>query len=371
MSMADAASLDPTTGWLSQSTDRMDSSTIVDKLFWGMCTANGFSLGLKRNRLLKILCVTLWLASALLYCAGVPVYVNRAMSLEESHGNFLSRVNTITGVLFLFIGLYWKLFFILKNEDLGPGAWKRGRRFRDILPFLFYYSPYLFLSVVGFFRSSFHHKLCSIVFLLHDSLRVISFALYNDALDEILNMQTQLKISAEISGTSVVDSAIARKWQIRDKITKVNELFALPLIIHYLHFLTMVLYILSEFFGNPQKQEELVVSIVCLFSTSSQVISLARKGSAIESHNSQLEGHFFKKTLIRDNVNRIDPDVFDIFRIRDECDFLKVATFNVDFQNFLRYLTFCVTFVSVVLQFDYKIVQYVSSLGQETLARSG
>lgn len=344
--------------------DLSGAPTKADKVFRGLCAADGLRLGLERNICLKIMCFAGWLVTTIVSCGAVAYYVPGRLALEKEKVSLTVSVNLINSILTLIFAWCWKLSFMLNNDSFDYVLQVSGRRLRDIFPLLLCLCPYLILNFVAISQFADRSlQLGRIVFVLYDFSRMNFLMLYNDALIKILKIQIELKVSIATPMTATSrDEISSRKWLIRDLITKVNDLFALPLIMFYLHFLTMVVCFFCDFFGQSSELNELSVIMASVLCDIFQALSLVNKCSTVAAHNAELEGYVFKQTLSKDGDELVDADFLAVFRLREECDFLRVASFTIDIRSFLKYLTFCVTLVAIVLQFDYKVVRYVKTL---------
>ena len=55
-------------------------------------------------------------------------------------------------------------------------------------------------------------------------------------------------------------------------------------------------------------------------------------------------------------------ELTNVFRFREEWDSLKVASFSINLNSFLRYVATQVTFLIVVLQIEYEVTRTMNAL---------
>lgn len=305
----------------------------------------------------------MWLFTALLYIGAVPWYEVSQVSSKTERLTLAESVDLICGVVGAFGALRWKLSFILRNDDFESTLLVNGRRFRDFLPILLCSCPLQVMTVMlAATAPSWPVLLGYLFFIIYNSTTITSLLLYNDAMLNILQIEADLARSAK----TLIDENefIAKKWELRDRIKSVNELFAEPLMILYSQLPMMVLFTFCEVLGRSPELGELVVLIICMFSYLYQFLFLVRKGSDLNARTSILDMRLHLKIAMSDNGEDCVHlnSVIVQFCPRGELDSLRVICYTIDTANFMRYLLFCVTVVTILLQFDYKVVRYVNKL---------
>lgn len=335
---------------------KLNSSTRADRVFWVLCTITGLCFESRRNSYSRILCIFGLIVTAAVSFCSLPWWFYKEGTLTSS-----SSVILLAGVISKTVTLRWKILFIREYDSFEFILRSRGRRSTDLLPFL---SP-LFPKLVLTFKilseaTTWWVPFCEMTHLFYTFSMSSFLMLYADAITKILGIQNDLMLSLEnLDSSSDADSLIPRKWLIRDLTAKVNALFARFMVVFYFKLLTTVILLFNLIALQTSESTELYLTYVWIIAALLQILLTVRKCSTVNTNNLRLESYVFK--LAYEESRGIDANFLSVFRVREEFDDLKVGTFTIDIQNFLKYLTFCVTIVAIVLQFDYRIVRQLNN----------
>lgn len=338
-----------------------NSESVSDKVFSLVCVLNGLFTQTSRSQRLKVIASVMWFLMAVLWLYWLACLLHHDVLAAEEQVNLMSMVFVFNSVYYSISCLCLRLSFITRNEDFKFILKKRGRKFHDLAHIVVCASSIQVLHVHRFIeaRDDFA-RLHEVVFFFYDMIMMSFFLLYNDAINNILEAQLELKNFAKSTLFREIDNILSEKWKIRNQVKKVNELFATPLVVYYSQLLMVVLFTFKQAVGTQYTSVETAILVVCQCSYLFQLFSVARKGSALAAHGFRLEIRFLK--LVPDQTAFEHASILTVLRFREEWDVLQVACFTLSISSFLRFLASCVTCIAVVLQFDSKVVGTINRL---------
>lgn len=342
--------------------DQTKALNVSDILFRALCVMSGLFPQLSQSRRQRVVSVLIWLSTLVLWIFWIYDFLCREIALGYEDPNMFQMISIPNWVIYSIVGLSWRLLFMLKSKDFESVLQKRNRRLRDVVLPVLSVSPLQVLHVYKFFtitdKSARFGELC---FLSFDFIVLGFFLAYEDATTHILKIHTQLNVSTKTTTALTATEILAEKGRIRKMTRKINKLFALPLAMYYSNIVIVVLYTLSQSLGNRSAAHETVILIVCQFCYLLQLSLLAKKGSTLATKCLKLESIVLMR--IPDNDSPSSSHLLRAVRFREEWDVLKVGCFALGTPNLLRFLASCVTFIAVVLQFDYRVVRAMNRLG--------
>lgn len=252
---------------------------------------------------------------------------------------------------------------MLKNEDYESILRKHGRSLGQVIPKMVCLSLYIAFDAKTILKSTEWVRTFEGIFMMiSDSTLTSFYLLYDDAACNILDYQARLALSVKTSLHSDENYVFSQKWRLRRLMEKVNRLFAWPLSTFFSVLFLVILHTSARFLESNPDQWDTMLFIACELCDPIQMYALASKGSAIGAQNAKLESYLLEHTSVATFDSQIRARLLPVFRVREEWDVLQVAGFTLNLPNFLRYLGFCVSFVAVILQFDYKVVRAINDL---------
>lgn len=249
-----------------------------------------------------------------------------------------------------------------KYESVLP---ERGSGLRAFISRTICYTLYIAMDVKYVTAATgWRRRLTCMLTLIADMTLLDYFYLYDDAVSNILELQADLQLSMETSSIPMESNHRSRKWLIRKHIRRVNKLFAFPLATFFSVLLPVVFFTFTQFFDhrlNPSESALVLVDQGCYLI---QMFGIARKGSLVRSRGVDLEGFLAQQSSPARFAFHSRAEVSSVFGMREEWDAMQILGFSLDVPNFFRYLGFCISFVAVVLQFDYRVVRAMNNLGR-------
>lgn len=202
-------------------------------------------------------------------------------------------------------------------------------------------------------------------YVTFDASMTIFFVLYMNVNSSVLGQLERLYQVTQKDNYSW-NFLMREKLRIRQEIRVINSIFALPLALHYVQLFIGVIFDFAATMGHSMHPYEKSILMGSLFTYLVTLLRAAHMGSQITSKCLDTEFHLMTlavhTTASRDTTER--SEAINVLRFRGEWDALKVACFESSLENFIKYLSAMVTCVAVVLQFDYKVVRFITNLAK-------
>lgn len=219
--------------------------------------------------------------------------------------------------------------------------------------------PMLAIYYFGYISRVFMHNIMGIMYL--------------NALNILDHRVTDLLTSLQ-SSYCKMDILVKMKWKIRNRIANLNSLFSAFLGFIYARTFTEII-VAIESFVTTTKTFWFTLSCIARLSPLIVVYYVVHRSSQLMHHLVDVERLALRKLS---EVNSFNGFVY-LISSRHSCPFLqwqalrfdnnwdspKVGRFVHNKQTFIGFLATCITFIAVVMQFDYRIVGHVRSLVDE------
>lgn len=337
--------------------------TLPDSIFRILCAMNGLSTRRPCSIWGKVLPLGVWTATFLVWIHWVYSLLYRLHSRRRDELSLPQEFFVLNRIIYSINCQYWGLYLILRSTAFEPFLQKRGRRFRDIAVPVLFASSYQILYVVRIMLMKGWLSRCHAMthFSLVSSMMTF-FLVYEDAINRILKIHADLNVSTRATMWLDVTRIISRKMSIRRTIEQINQRFAIPLALHYSLTISLLLRVFFQLVENRTPLLEKVLVIVGHGFMLVLFYSVARKGSKLASKSLELESLVL--TRYSSSNTRHQTLVRRALRSREEWDVLLVGTFSLSVPNWLKFLTFCITCVAAVLQYDFEVVGTLNGLGK-------
>lgn len=184
---------------------------------------------------------------------------------------------------------------------------------------------------------------------------------YLDVLNNIVGNSECLTECARNPELSL-DNLLSKKWELRDQVRKSNKFFSVATFFYYSQANFAILISFGDIMG---RNLDSMTGVLVTSNTIAYLITLlvlARKSSRLETHAIELENRVRRRLFWENSSTRCEVDIIPAFNFREEWDCLRVGCFAHNDGNFWRFISFLITSVAVILQFDYKVIRTITSL---------
>ena len=182
------------------------------------------------------------------------------------------------------------------------------------------------------------------------------FILYTDIVVELTVRNEQILDWARRTDRNSFDPLIA-KWEIRDRIGKLNSIFANLLPLYYVEYFLLLMRFSADLLEGLPDPTGYALMFLMIVGITLPLFELSRRSTYLTSISMSTEyvlSNRFPPETQTDNA-------LAVLRFREYFDVSMIAVYAHGVPNFLRFLSFSITCIAVVLQFDYNIQQRIST----------
>ena len=336
-----------------------------DFVFRFICACHGLQTGFPRVR--QVSCIY-WFISGLSAPVMSVIYFY-AMTIAPPNHVSSSQVISTLGSFNFMISAFASLYILfLRHEAIEELLQRNGRNPVDVFVPVLARIPFCVFTLIVFGTMREIEILVGFVnFTNFTNLTTTFFMVY---LDIVNNLQIQLQELHELCKAPRIDfkTLASEKRRIREQIKVVNSFFAFPLCTHFLEILTSCLFVSATLIGDSEterlgrvKTQSLVGSLLGFLLG---IILAAWRASRLiaKCHATERELITLSETDAETRNSSERMELRTLLQYREEWDSLMVGSFELSISNLLRYMATVATYVTVVLQFDFKVVRTMSAL---------
>lgn len=321
-----------------------------------------------RLRHLSRLLVLLWLGihGTFVYLVFVEI-----LGLLKGAANCVMIAHTIDGAIFaiMWVNMLWPILFektILLEllEDANRTLVWHVLVLILSMPYTICQSRYFFKQIHTSQLLESANCFCSIVLPF---LRTFMIMIYVEAMSSLRNRYRSL-LAATATPSSDPYILLKAKWQLRDSIRDLNELYATPLSLAYIQIFLEMIVSIGRLVTEAAIEESFMYLISNLCFTI-QLYVIASKSSNLTDVLIEIERYALHRRThecaMKNWLHDTDPSLilWQVLRQDERWDSLRVACFVHSRTTLISFLATSTTCVSVVLQFDFKLVKVISDLG--------
>lgn len=340
------------------------SRTVSDLIFRCLLAVSGVQTGYTpRREWVKLLSTAICFLTLTSVPFGGPYTVYKRISEPGISPRSLSDlVGTLTSVTHSSLSTYSIYVLYWKEREIEPLLRRKGRRCKDFILFLFCFVQIVIMDSIFIVNDmDFMSVMRNLAFARQDTSLLVMIMVYYDMLGHLVE---RLRLVHDLSKEPVINwrRMILEKWSVRDRLTRINTLFALPLSVLYLHLFVSAVFLWARAFENRLDLCTVCLLILSVSCASLQLTILACKTSEVRSQCVATEAELLRRLHEDRRLAQVDITVTDIFEFYDEWDSLRLGCFGHNLKNFSRYWSLLITCTAVVLQFDYVVVRAMSDL---------
>lgn len=338
------------------------ATTHCDSFFQAICQARGLQSGNNKKRWLRFAVAIFW---SLIHLIGIGIFsrstFGRLPGYDYESLSYFTKVASVS--LSLGTELCSAIQFLTMHDEIGAALRRSGRRFQDFWVNFLTSFTLLALKFVHFSLYDTKTLPLETYFRLSEFSRSCFFMIYTDILINLENVQREISALADNMATND-EEILRRKWELRQRIQKVNDMFAWFLALHHLQiFLSAsrgVIHFLEPAYSYLDRATIITRNIAVIL----QLFDLARRSSTFKRLCQDIEPKF--SAGIQENaVNRDDTKQMQVvMRFHEDLDTLRNGCFALGAEDFMSFTLWSATCAAVVLQFDFLIVRALNSLGE-------
>lgn len=337
--------------------DVVGSTTKFDVFFRGMCAIVGLNTGFEKRPLLRYTVVIVWIAANVFGMASF-ILCEFSASDKTSLSFFTNILGMVAyGILVLFIVVQFSVI----HEEVESLLGRNGRRAMDFSAPLVSYMSYVIgelhvlhsaIDILSF--------VSGLYFMLLELGNTAYFLIMYDVIIALQNLQRHiLGLSEDIPANQ--QNILNALWNYRDRVRRINTLFAWSLAGQYLQIFIAAVYSIVQSLENSLNVSALIEFVVSAIGFAFLLFLVAQKSSALRATRLDIEEKILTKDPDRVVRGRILRDMHLVVGLREDWDLLRNGCFALSTGNFLRYLATCVTCTAVTLQFDYRVARLITN----------
>ena len=339
--------------------------TKVDHFFRFACLIFGIQTNFTQSVCIERLAWVLWSFELVFFSFSIAVYYYLCFgSAKADQRMSFVDMSMSLNILISIVNALSAVFSVMREHDKLEALLQRhGRSFRDIIAPLLGLIVELTGSALNFTGPL--ANLPATAYMITDVLRAVFFMIYTDIIRGLSRSQEQaLKLLSTPCGFK---DAIAEKWSIRNRINVVNSIFGRTLPAYYLLSSTIAIFTVSRAImtSDPLSPLHAVLMVITLLSLMFQLFVLAYRSDALKRQSLEIEYDLLKRIRPHSDQNSRLLELLVVFRFRDDWDNLQIGCFVHDLGNYVKFLASLVTFIAVILQFDYRVVRDFSTMTKE------
>ena len=339
---------------------RMSSSVVWDLLFQGGCLLVGIQTASVKKLWLDRLVISLWIVLLAFSFYIVPERIYNSILQKAGTSSLCERIFFAHLAIHCTTAFYTAFRVRFDEDVLKPLLRKRGRRCGDVAVFIICTAASLTWNLYAFPAGIL--SLCVRfwkVLLRFSSMSF--FVIYADVVSVVVNEQREILQSLRES-SPCVDKLVAKKWEIRDRISTINSMFAGILFSFYLQSFSIAILFIGKLVIYDTALASSVVDLALLLSLLTQLISLARRCSTLYRLYSDTERALLLRARGGGLCNTCHDELFATLRFHGQWDLFKLGCFSHTAENFAKFLATSLTCVTIALQFDYKVLKALATL---------
>lgn len=334
------------------------AKTLSDLIVRLLYISIGLHTGFRKNFPLQIVTSVFWLL----------VHITGLMSLLVIWQNSLWEPGSKGLSLFALIGsecahigavICFSILIIRDHDEIEKLIRRSGRKPEHLLLQIACMMPF---SLIDFRRAlsaanTEGSRLVDEVYfaLLHFSVMVF-FLTSSDVLHNLKDAHH--KLVALTANVEVNEEEIrCLKWELRDRIKRINKIFAWTWGVHYALILNTGVFVAVAVIDRSLAFTDKTVVFIGHICVLLRLLDLAESSSSLKENCLDIEG----RLLGRGRGNAIESSASEALvatmAYREDLDILRNGCFPLETRRFFSFLATSVTCTAVILQFDYHVLQ--------------
>ena len=179
------------------------------------------------------------------------------------------------------------------------------------------------------------------------------FIIYTDIVVDLTIRNNRILEHARRTDRDLYDPLIV-KWEIRHRIGKINSIFANLLSLYYVKYFMILMHFVANLDGRFLDPTGYTLMFLLVVGITLQHSELSRRSTELTSISVSTEYLLSKRFPPGTQTN----NALAVLRFREDFDVPMIAH---GVPSFLRFLSFSITCLAVILQFDYEIMRKISS----------
>lgn len=330
-------------------------------LFRFICSCHGLEAGFPKIRILSL---PLWFAAAVTWPFTVTIFFLYTTILSEDRVGLSEVTGAMAAINYLLVTLASMNAFIRNRKKVEGLLRGEATTVLDVFVPLLCSIPLLVTCLSLLCRVGSLPMIMGYANYIAFKLSATAFSMIYASIGSSIVLQLakldKLNRTRDVSWNYL----LSEKFRIRKEIETVNSVFALPLTLHYSLLILGVTSDVADAMSSTLRYFEKILLLISSFTYLVSMAYGAYKGSLIMSQSVNTEFYIWTLVISRADERNSDRqwEAIGAFRFREEWDTLRVACFTSKLGNFILFLSASFTCVAVVLQFDYKVARYISSL---------
>ena len=323
-----------------------------NSVFHGICVAHGLNFETPRAAWLRLLERVLPTMNLVL-CMCLILFFPWKCFQSATNTSFMDIASISTNFTFVAAGFYAALIFAKNPDEIRSLLEPERRVFRHVLFLALCSVPLIVHLTRRISSTSDSAKIILYILVCHSEFVMISFFIvYNDIIVHLALLNQE--ISEDVRRTDRdLFSSIAVEWDIRDRIGRLNSMFASLLSWYYVQFRMIVMHTLAVLAGLTPSAAYSITMLFVLAGISLPLFELSRSSTHMTSVSLQTEYLLSKRFFPESPVELL------VLRFREDLDVPRVGVFSQGIPNLSRFFGFCITCSAVILQFDYKMLRKI------------
>lgn len=324
----------------------------------------GLHTGFPRKRFLQKATFIAWFFIHVSGCLiTVMFWRNKLLDAETRSMATISMFGN--DCVFIAALIFFNVRIVFNHDEVELFVRRNGRRVRQLISQATFWAPSgliclrrgLYGTEKGVGQKEVYFSLLHLLLMVFFSLSVDLASNLKDAHEEILTLAANIEAYRE--------RIRSLKWELRDRIRRINELFSWLWAVHcLLTFETAVFIVVEMSSGQLSMLDKIVHSMAEIFPLV-RFSLLADGSSSLKNLCLEMEVRFLR----RDSKNGIRKNTAEsllpVMAYREDWDILRSGSFPLETGRFLGFLATSLTCTAVVLQFDHHILRTISQMTRQ------